>query len=804
MSILTMADGAKFNTDTGQVTPANGGSFNVYTPTPASTPAPISAPSSGSSGSSSVPSQITSDSTINSLYQKYFGRGARPEELTFWKTQPSTGLETELFGLYKNKAGLTVYDGSPIVEGQTKTTNQLADTNSDKIIYKQGNDLYIKEGNNYKKIPDQKTLENLVFQQGYKDTRPEVPAGATIGRINETPTGGTQTYDPFDEIAKYGYSREDFLNDPGFFDYWSKKTPEQLKTALATRKDWDATTNKRKGTVEAGPAYDPYDEAAKLGYTRDDFLNDPGFFDYWSKKTTEQLATALKARSDYDVATGKKKVVSPSSTNKAYGQDTTPQEISYGAQLLGSLLKYFKDKGLLSISDNSYNNLIKDPGLIKKYGEAIFYGKYSLDDIQRDMKIKELIDQGNTAYTGMKGIDDTMKAEDFYISPAGQKVKADTTLAPNSSLAGIDADLMGNSVFKVSGEAYQTLIKPIDWSTPEFKAEAEKIKASYFDILNQNYQAQTDQEKAVAKSNYDTLAKNIQEKYNITLGNNVKSAWGQLEQLFAGSNEAGTLGSGIVNEATDKYLADMRSGQDISRKENVDSKDIEKRNYLMKSGNLQEIKDYIYGANNQPGIGEAKAKKYGLIASDDAKNFYNVANLKAQYPDMSDKQIQDVVNMMIDPATGIYNSQLYKNLYSNKYDVNKAKETYQIGNVQTNTNGNITGGEGLLYKKAIEANNAMRPFTSQNPFSSYNDSGVGLNKSIIPPQGSNIPYTGSDSSKWSMNQSVQSSPTIVPTWTAPAGYEKVPNVASLNQYTDTIKNTTTGATDIWGKKKTTF
>lgn len=114
-----------------------GGSFTGYVSS-APVSAPASSPSSsgssngggsssgGGGGGSSTPSPITSSATVNSLYQKYFGRNAQPAELTYWQTQPASGLDTELLKTYKSTSGLSSYDGSPIPAGSNKTTNQNA------------------------------------------------------------------------------------------------------------------------------------------------------------------------------------------------------------------------------------------------------------------------------------------------------------------------------------------------------------------------------------------------------------------------------------------------------------------------------------------------------------------------------------------------------------------------------------------------------------------------------------------------------------------------------------------------------
>jgi hypothetical protein len=66
----------------------------------------------------------TDANTINSLYQKYFGRNATTDELNYWSTQSNTALENQLNADYQKASGVA-YDGSPIKPGQTKTVNQI-------------------------------------------------------------------------------------------------------------------------------------------------------------------------------------------------------------------------------------------------------------------------------------------------------------------------------------------------------------------------------------------------------------------------------------------------------------------------------------------------------------------------------------------------------------------------------------------------------------------------------------------------------------------------------------------------------
>lgn len=66
-------------------------------------------------------------------------------------------------------------------------------------------------------------------------------------------------HDPYKTAEKYGYSRDDFANDPNFVSYWSKKTPKELETALQNRADF----NKAEGRKNSPEELEAVDETQK-------------------------------------------------------------------------------------------------------------------------------------------------------------------------------------------------------------------------------------------------------------------------------------------------------------------------------------------------------------------------------------------------------------------------------------------------------------------------------------------------------------------------------------------------------------
>jgi hypothetical protein len=122
----------------------------------------------------------------------------------------------------------------------------------------------------------------------------------------------------------------DELKSGGLIEYLTTKAPKEVETLLAKNSPitggliWadyqkqqapatpTSTTPKSEPKFvpkpTSTPTYDPFKEAEKYGYTKEDFANDPGFENYWKNKTPEELAEQLKLRKDFDISTGKKKV----------------------------------------------------------------------------------------------------------------------------------------------------------------------------------------------------------------------------------------------------------------------------------------------------------------------------------------------------------------------------------------------------------------------------------------------------------------------------------------------------------------
>jgi hypothetical protein len=741
----------------------------------------------------------------------------------------------------------------------TTTLPTPPSTDDEKIIYKRKNpttgndDLYIKSGDVYYRITSQAQLEKLVFEQGYKDRRTELPTDAQIGGIAETPpdTSGETTgaFDPYEEALKYGYTREDFANDSGFYDYWSKKTPDQLKLALSKRGDWDATTNAKKGITEEtlqNISADKVKEAfAAFGYTpsnadiyywsnkpqtdyndmleklnarkeKDDttvvepepikwggktldkgltninsldktwllkfaddpdgsgpqtsatiflvnnddktirpFLSETSFNSYMKsigrEDITLKVATenglitlapiellsndlALSSGKGYHILMNEKGIqIDGTYPDQEQPEDSTQLQYRYGnarneeaekvaLRVLdneqGGLLTILKSMGVSSgVSPALIDEVSKDHAVMGLYIDALAYGGYDIPDVIRDLVRRQQIKDGKTEYSSKTVISPSQTAANFYATTEGGAVKTDINLKIPDMFGTLDMDtLTGLSIFQLPQEAFDVLVPPFDPKSEAGKAAMAAIEASHYDILLQQLNATTEQEKALADLNWKTFQDDLAKKYNIALSDDAVAAWGQLQNIKSGYGAEGAQRSGSAEEASDKMLQATRKADERLREEKISEEKKQEATYLMKSGTAEQIKSFLDDLTDPA---EKSAFEKYFTPSDDIKSYFSISNLKSLFPTLTDEQIKRYSESLIDPESGLYRSQVYQKLYENKYGpiqvpdagVIPGKEAYQLGEVSYDADGNLHG-YGALFEAEKKKLAAEREFVT--------------------------------------------------------------------------------------------
>jgi ribosomal protein S24E len=390
-----------------------------------------------------------------------------------------------------------------------------------------------------------------------------------------------------------------------------------------------------------------------------------------------------------------------SNVKDLYGaSERLPADVEeFAGNIIGAILTPARQKG--DISEKVFKENLENLAQLAKYINAFLYGGYNIpENIYADLKAKTLAEQGQSEYADFKAFDENMKYDEWSKTPDGQKILSDTNLTPPEGVLNIDVDMFSNPIFQIPGSAFSTIVKPIDIDSPEFKAEAEEIQASYYDIMTQKAEAETEQAKAIADNNWNIFKKNLEKKYDLQLSDNAKTAWGQLQELFSGASQKGLAGTGLEQEVKDRYMKDVRDRDQLLRESKMDEKEMENRSRLLRTGSSEEIA--TFAAENPD-----KAKEWGLVPSEEQKQWFSKENLKSLYPDMTDSEIDTISGMVIDPTTGHYRSEMYQNLYSNKYNLGEQKKSYQW--------------EKLYQQKLDEERKAYEPYTKQNPFSSFYD-----------------------------------------------------------------------------------
>jgi hypothetical protein len=641
---------------------------------------------------------------VNYLFNMYLDRDATPEEANIYATMiDDTALIRDLKTLQDKESGAiksekekfdSEWEDADIAEFVTNGDRFLVQFTNDPTPNDDSSDastifLYDKVGQNY--IPfSSKTAIEAYFDTPFADIK-ELIIKAPIKLVkNPSWTGSFLT-------VSQGIGEDGIIKETG-----SKELPsmgaggqggcaEDGQGGAPIFKEGLNGAQKKSITdlVASGKVFNEND-AKNYAYATNDYAN---WANYVNKTGTQILGTTTSDGSQ----TSDGSTDSGTAVVDIYGKERQDASVEkQAANLLGSVFTTLKKNG--TISDAAFNSYIGNSANLSKYVSALLYGDYTLEDIYRDIKAKQLASEGNASYTGISGIDDNLTTDQFYATDSYKTLKNDTLLSVPEELGGMSSDLFKYKVFQIPNEAFSTIIAPIDVTSPEFKAEADKIAAAFYDITMQKAAAETDQAQAIADNNWAIFKKNLAKKYGLQLSDNTNAAWNQLQKLFTGSVDAGVRTSGIVSESMDRYLRDVRKGDELLRESKVEEEEIEQRSKLLNSGTPAEIQAFV-SANPQ------KAREWGIVPSDDTKNYFSISNLKALYPDMDDDEIQLVRDMVLD-ENGNYRSSIYQKLYSNKYDTTTQKTAYQQ--------------EKLLAQKAKEEEKAYAPYTSaESPFSSY-------------------------------------------------------------------------------------
>ena len=325
------------------------------------------------------------------------------------------------------------------------------------------------------------------------------------------------------------------------------------------------------------------------------------------------------------------------------------------------------------VSTATLNKIAADPSVIGFYVNALSYGGYTIGDVLNDMKRRELADKGDTKAKSLKIIDAEMPRTQYQATAEGQKSVTDAaSIIPTFNMQG----LMNPEILKYGAnmpdELFKTLVPLLDRDSQEFKDAVENVKSAFYDLANAQLQATTEQEKAVADYNYKNFKEQIEAQYGIALSDDATKAWQQIESLRDTMSTRGIQGSGIEAEGIDDILKDARKRDQRMRFEKLSREEQEKASYYTSSASAAEIAK----------LSDEDKIKYGLKPSADVLAQYDMANLKAKYPNQSEAELKAYRDAVLD-ENGNYRSNLYAKKFSKMSENITNKKALAEGQVLT-------------------------------------------------------------------------------------------------------------------------
>jgi len=375
-----------------------------------------------------------------------------------------------------------------------------------------------------------------------------------------------------------------------------------------------------------------------------------------------------------------------------YGQEVSPENNKEAFRELVGVLGLLKADTNSGVSQSLIDEISKDQNAMGLYINALAYGGYKLSDIMRDLKRRELIKNGDATLSGVKIIDESVNAPDYYKTPQGTAAQSNPSLTPPATISNVDSKLFDSVIFKIDPSLYNILVKPFNPNTPEGKAEMDKIKSIYNDIVDKQISATNDRESALADYSWNQFRNDLNRKYNIQLSSNAAEAWNQISQIGSTMSERGIYQSGLANEAVDKYLQKIRKNDQINRESKLTEEQSAKQNHLLKYGTPEEIAQ----------LSDQEKIDLGFKPSADVQQFLSIENLRKLYPDLSDEKLMNYRNTILD-ASGNYLSESMGKMYSNKLANIQDKTAFQESQV--------------IAQKSTAEEQAYRPYSTSVPFS---------------------------------------------------------------------------------------
>lgn len=354
--------------------------------------------------------------------------------------------------------------------------------------------------------------------------------------------------------------------------------------------------------------------------------------------------------------------VDPKKVGKRYGYEINTAAENRAVAALDGFMNLLSTgaAGDTGISKKQMNKIMNDDSLVAFYVNALAYGGYTLQDVYKDMLREEL--GGKAAH--LDPISATIEAPAYKASAEYDEVENSPLFKVSPTIAGLDSFVTTMPVLQMPDEAFSQL-KPLpDPDSPEFRAEMEKYKSATYEVALQVANAQNEVEHTRALTAWDNLKNEIQDRLGITLANNAVAAWNQINAFQNQAAQNGIAGSGIEAREIDRYLRQQMASNARARGYYDSTEEKAEMEYYQNFASPAEI----------AALPADKREKWGLTPDQATRDYLTIKNLKKQFPDTPEEDLQALIDKYIDPSGNLL-SKLYGNYASSKYDT---REQYKL------------------------------------------------------------------------------------------------------------------------------
>ena len=689
---------------------------------------------------------------VNQLFNDFWYQPEK-SDLTYWSNQPETAKTKLVWELKKRK------DEALEVQKNQELTKQWPTHMTDQQISKLYSEYGFpipKSSSDYnwirQNLPDneeklrsvleiqKKTMDQMLKIKG-KNTVDTVKQATSQSPSQPIMTGGNVT--PNNGMLINNQFSWQWWPTDGWWQWWSTRVVFPSRYAVVKfswdpnwADEWDASTlwlldsNTRQIQPFLSMTWfnNLFWENSKEALKKVVNLNPNDLLQNWDLWDFTLLSNSYWINDNWDIPTVE---TNQQNIKSLYWKTPDAKAVNTSYTALDWFFSLLKQNNWSGIDTNTINSALNDHNQVAQYISALAYGGYSVNDVYRDLKRKDLISKWDQSLKNVQVINPNIDKNSFLNTQQWQMSQWIATIDPPASFWNISSSLLNSPITQLPKEAFDTLVPPIDINSPDFKDQMDKVQSAFHDILMEQSNASTEAEKTAADSKYKDYQDYIEQNYGIRISMDAAQAWQQLQSIGQQSEINWVTGSGIQNSQVDDELKQTRIQDSKYREQMVNAQESAEADNAKTSASSSDIKR-MNDEDNAKWLPKEqwRAYRWGLVPSDDVLKNLDINTLKQKYPNASEDDLNNMRSQILD-ENGNYRSTLYQNRSDNlskiKYGGTMADMLPSMGDLQT-----------FKEKKVLDANDAAQKKAS-------------------------APYTMGDS--WDPFANLWSERNSVPTWT---------------------------------------